>query len=92
MSGPQTRDERRKQTVNRVHRIQGQLAALERDIQSDHTCEQLVTQASAIEKAMSSLILHMMEGYLEHQAKPLLESDPDQALQEIKRLFELITR
>jgi DNA-binding FrmR family transcriptional regulator len=92
MSEPQTRDERRKQTVNRVHRIQGQLAALERDIQSDHTCEQLVTQASAIEKAMSSLILHMMEGYLEHQARPLLESDPDQALQEIKRLFELITR
>lgn len=92
MSEPQTRDERRKQTVNRVHRIQGQLAALERDIQSDHTCEQLVTQASAIEKAMSSLILHMMEGYLEHQAKPLIETDPDQALQEIKRLFELITR
>jgi DNA-binding FrmR family transcriptional regulator len=92
MSEPQTRDERRKQTVNRVHRIQGQLAALERDIQSEHTCEQLVTQASAIEKAMSSLILHMMEGYLEHQARPLLESDPDQALQEIKRLFELITR
>jgi DNA-binding FrmR family transcriptional regulator len=92
MSEPQTRAERRKQTVNRVHRIQGQLAALERDIQSEHTCEQLVTQASAIEKAMSSLILHMMEGYLEHQAKPLLETDPDQALQEIKRLFELITR
>lgn len=92
MSKPQTRAERRKQTVNRVHRIQGQLAALERDIQSDHTCEQLVTQASAIEKAMSSLILHMMEGYLEHQAKPLLEADPDQALQDIKRLFELITR
>ena len=92
MSELQTRDERRKQTVNRVHRIQGQLAALERDIQSDHTCEQLVTQASAIEKAMSSLILHMMEGYLEHQARPLIETDPDQALQEIKRLFELITR
>jgi DNA-binding FrmR family transcriptional regulator len=92
MSEPQTRNERRKQTVNRVHRIQGQLAALERDIQSDHTCEQLVTQASAIEKAMSSLILHMMEGYLEHQAKPLLETDPDQALLEIKRLFELVTR
>jgi DNA-binding FrmR family transcriptional regulator len=92
MSEPQTRDERRKQTVHRVHRIQGQLAALERDIQSEHTCEQLVTQASAIEKAMSSLILHMMEGYLEHQAKPLLETDPDQALLEIKRLFELVTR
>lgn len=92
MSEAKTRGERRKQTVNRVHRIQGQLAALERDIQSEHTCEQLVTQASAIEKAMSSLILHMMEGYLEHQAKPLLETDPDQALQEIKRLFELITR
>jgi DNA-binding FrmR family transcriptional regulator len=46
----------------------------------------------AIEKAMSSLIIHMMEGYLTHQAKPLLEENPEQALAEIQRLFELVSR
>lgn len=88
----ESRTERRKQTVSRLHRIQGQLTALEREIQGDHTCEQLVTQAMAAEKAMSSLIIHMMEGYLEHQAKPMLAENPDEALKEIKRLFELVTR
>ncbi len=88
----ETRTERRKRTISRLHRIQGQLAALERDIEADNTCEPLVTQAMAAEKAMSSLIIHMMEGYLAHQAKPLIEENPDQALEEIKRLFELISR
>jgi DNA-binding FrmR family transcriptional regulator len=92
MSQQETRAERRKRTLHRIHRIQGQLAALERDIDTDASCEALVIQASAIEKAMGSLILHMMEGYLDHQAKPLLEQDSEQALQDIKRLFELITR
>jgi DNA-binding FrmR family transcriptional regulator len=92
MTDHETQTERRKKTLNRIHRIQGQLAALERDIDADASCEALVTQASAIEKAMSSLILHMMEGYLDHQVKPLLEQDSDQALQDIKRLFELVTR
>lgn len=88
----ETRAERRKRTVNRIHRIQGQLAALERDIEADRECEHLVTQASAIEKAVTSLIQHMMEGYLEHQAKPALQENTDKALQDIKRLFELIAR
>lgn len=88
----ESREERRKRSLNRIHRIQGQLAALERDIEGEHQCEHLVTQATAIEKAVRSLILHMTEGYLEHQVKPMLEENPDQALQDIKRLFELITR
>lgn len=88
----ETRAERRKRTISRLHRIQGQLAALERDIEADSTCEHLVIQAMAIEKAMSSLVIHMIEGYLTHQAKSLLEENPEQGLEEIKRLFELVSR
>jgi DNA-binding FrmR family transcriptional regulator len=88
----ETRTERRKRTISRLHRIQGQLKALERDIEGDATCEHLVTQAMAVEKAMSSVIIHMMEGYLDHQAKPMLEENPEQVLEDIKRLFELVSR
>ncbi|MEP7290358.1 MAG: metal-sensing transcriptional repressor [Chloroflexota bacterium] len=97
MADHETRDERRKRTVNRIHRIKGQLEALERDVQTDVECEFLVTQASAIEKAMGSLILHMIEGYLEHHTRPLLQQDIlqqdiDAVLDDIKRLFELAHR
>ncbi len=89
---PETQAVQRKRTIGRLHRIQGQLAALERDIEADHICEDLVTQAMAIEKAMSSLVIHIIEGHLSHQTKSLLEENPEQALKEIKRLFELISR
>ena len=84
--------DRRKKTLNRIHRIQGQLAALEKDIAADRTCEHLVTQALAIEKGMGSLVQHMISGYLQHQAKDLMEENPDEAIKEIQRLFELSKR
>lgn len=84
--------ERRKKNIHRIHRIQGQLSALERAVGSDDTCENLVIQAHAIEKAMRSLIQNMIEGYLEHQAKAVMEENSDEALTEIKRLFELLNR
>jgi DNA-binding FrmR family transcriptional regulator len=90
--GPETQAEQRKRTIGRLHRIQGQLAALERDIEADHTCEDLVTQGMAIEKAMSSLVIHIIEGHLSYETKSLLEENPEQAFKEIKRLFELISR
>jgi DNA-binding FrmR family transcriptional regulator len=83
---------RLKQTIHRIHRIQGQLTALERDIQIEHDCEYLLTQAIAIEKAVGSLILHLMEGQLDDQITPMLRQEPERAVRDVKRLFELVTR
>ena len=88
----ESKSERRKKTVHRIHRIQGQLTALERQIEADHTCEDLVVQARAIEKATASLITHMVQGYLLHQAKETMIQDPDQAVQEIGRVFQLVNQ
>jgi DNA-binding FrmR family transcriptional regulator len=86
------KSERKKQTVYRIHRIQGQLTALEQSIEADLSCEELVIQARAIEKAVSSLITHMFEGYLLHQMKAMMQDNTDQAIQEISRIFKLINR
>ena len=88
----ESKAERRKRTINRIRRVQGQLAALERKIEADSPCEELVTQARAIEKAISSLMLHMVGGYLRHQARDLIANDPDQAIAEIERVLELMKR
>lgn len=92
MSDTEKRAERQKRTINRIHRIQGQLAALERAIEEDKQCEDRVIQALAIEKAVSSLTNHMLEGYIEHQARPRIQIDPDATLDEIKRLFKLLLK
>ncbi|MCA9886340.1 MAG: metal-sensitive transcriptional regulator [Anaerolineae bacterium] len=87
-----SKTERRKKTIQRINRIQGQLNGLKTAVESDTECEALVTQTHAIEKAVSSLMLHMIEGYLEHQGKDLVHQNPEEALDAIKRLFELSHR
>lgn len=83
---------RRKKTLHRINRIQGQLNGLKSAIETDAECEDLVIQAHSVEKAVKSLILHMVGGYFEHQAKKLVQDDPDVALDSLQRLFELSHR
>ena len=86
------RSERRKKTIHRINRIQGQLSGLKAAIEAESECEDLVIQAHAIEKAMKSLMLHMVGGYFEHQARDMLQDDPEIALEALQRLFELSHR
>jgi DNA-binding FrmR family transcriptional regulator len=78
-------------TLHRIHRIQGQLAALERLIQADEgTCEERVIQARAVEKGMTSLISHLVECYLVNTARQEMQTDPDKTTQELVRIFDLL--
>lgn len=83
---------RRKKTLHRINRIQGQLNGLKSAIEAESECEDLVIQAHSVEKAVKSLILHMVGGYFEHQAKDLMQDDPDAVLESLQRLFELSHR
>ena len=78
-------------TLHRIHRIQGQLAALERMIEADDgSCEERVIRARAIEKGMTSLITHLVECYLVNTARDEMVDDPDKAMQELARIFDLL--
>ncbi|MEO0560471.1 MAG: metal-sensing transcriptional repressor [Chloroflexota bacterium] len=84
--------ERQKKTIQRINRIQGQLNGLKTAIEEGRDCEYRVTQALTIEKAVSSLMQHMVGGYLDYEARQLMDEDPDEALRSIKRLVELSHR
>lgn len=78
-------------TLHRIHRIQGQLAALERMIEADEgTCEERVIRARAVEKGMTSLITHLVECYLDNTARYDMETDPEQVTRDLKRIFDLL--
>ena len=78
-------------TLHRIHRIQGQLAALERMIEADAgSCEERVIRARAVEKGMTSLITHLVECYLVNTARYEMEHDPDGTSKEIARIFDLL--
>ena len=80
-----------KKTLHRIHRVQGQLAALERMIGADDgTCEERVIRARAVEKGMTSLITHLVECYLVNTARYEMENDPDGTTRELARIFDLL--
>lgn len=80
-------------TIHRIHRIQGQLAALERMIEADDgTCEERVIRARTVEKGMTNLISHLVECYLVNTARYDMEEDPDATTSDLVRIFDLLNR
>lgn len=85
------RCEYNQQTLNRIRRIQGQLAGLERMIAADGgSCEERVIRARAVEKGMTSLITHLVECYLTNTARFEMAEDPDKAVHDLARIFDLL--
>ncbi len=85
------RSEYNKKTLHRIHRIQGQLNALEKLIEADEgTCEERVIRARTIEKGMTSLITHLVACYLENTVQDEMEANPEQATETVTRLFDLL--
>lgn len=85
------RCEYNQKTLNRIRRIQGQLAGLERMIAADEgTCEERVIRARAVEKGMTSLITHLVECYLVNTARHEMAEDPEKTTRDIARIFDLL--
>ena len=75
--------------TDRVRRIQGQAAALEKLLVSGEDCNGILQQIAAIRGAVNGLMVAVMEGHItDHLVKePLLEQrqkDLDEVLQVIK--------
>jgi DNA-binding FrmR family transcriptional regulator len=78
-------------TLHRIHRIQGQLGSLEQIIERDEeTCKDRVIRARTIEKAMSSLIAHLVECYLVNTADYEIVDEPEATVGEIMEIMDLL--
>jgi len=85
------RDKHNRKTINRIRRIQGQLAALEAMIGADEgSCEERVLRARTIEKGMTSLINHLFDCYIENTLAHDMGADPKGALDDMQRILKLI--
>jgi FrmR/RcnR family transcriptional regulator, repressor of frmRAB operon len=54
----------KKQLLNRVRRIMGQVAAIERALQEESDCSELLHTISACRGAMDSLMAEVIEGHI----------------------------
>lgn len=79
-----------KQILSRIKRITGQLRGIEKMIQSDVYCINIITQTSAVKNAISSLEDVMLESHLEHCLNADINKNRQKEMQkEIIKVYKL---
>jgi len=71
--------------VKRLHRIEGQVRGLERMVEDDRYCIDVLTQISAVTTALESLALRILDDHVEHCVADALASGDEAAAQEKSR-------
>ncbi len=66
--------------LGRVRRMRGQVEALERALEAEKGCSEVLHQIAAVRGAMNGLMVEVMEDHIQmHVANPDIESDAERS-------------
>jgi DNA-binding FrmR family transcriptional regulator len=77
---------------SRLRRIEGQVRGIERLIDEDTYCIDILTQISAASRALEGVALTLLEGHLGHCVKDAIESGGDEADSKMGEAMRAIRR
>ena len=79
--------------VKRLHRIEGQVRGIERMVEDDRYCIDILTQVAAVNTALESLAFKVLDDHVNHCVSDALSSgDPKEAAAKSKELMEAVRR
>jgi DNA-binding FrmR family transcriptional regulator len=79
--------------VKRLHRIEGQVRGIERMVEDERYCIDILTQIGAVTTALESLAFKILDGHVAHCVSDALSSgDPELAEEKSKELLEAVHR
>ena len=79
--------------VKRLHRIEGQVRGVERMLEEDRYCIDVLTQIAAVTTALESVAFKILDDHVNHcVAGALVSGDPAQAAEKSKELLEAVHR
>jgi DNA-binding FrmR family transcriptional regulator len=79
--------------VKRLHRIEGQVRGIERMVENDRYCIDILTQVSAVNTALESLALKILDEHVRHCVAGALSSgDADDAHVKTEELLQAVQR
>ncbi len=79
--------------VKRLHRIEGQVRGIERMVEDDRYCIDILTQISAVTTALESLAFKILDGHVNHCVTGALASgDPEEARRKSQELLDAVHR
>jgi DNA-binding FrmR family transcriptional regulator len=83
----------KKRATHRSKIIEGQIRGLEKMIENEEYCMDILTQSLAIQKSLSSLNKLILENHIRTHLQHMLQSDSietrQQATEELLKLYEL---
>lgn len=86
-------DDIKRRALHRTKILQGQLKGLEKQIQIDQYCVDIITQSLAIQKSLASLNKLIVENHLNTHVKSDMASGDEtrqaKAIEEMTNLYEL---
>jgi CsoR family transcriptional regulator, copper-sensing transcriptional repressor len=79
--------------TKRLHRIEGQVRGIERMVEDDRYCIDILTQISAVNTALESLAFKVLDDHVSHCVADALSSgDPDAAAKKSQELLDAVQR
>lgn len=80
-------EEEKSQLIHRLNRISGQISGIKKMIEDDRYCEDILTQLSAVDKAVQSLSSVILERHMYSCIKKEMSSGNLEVVDEIMQLF-----
>ena len=78
--------------LKRLRRIEGQVRGLQRMVESDAYCIDVLTQVSAATKALESVALRLLEEHLAHCVADAIQAGGDEAEHKVREASAAIAR
>jgi CsoR family transcriptional regulator, copper-sensing transcriptional repressor len=79
--------------AKRLHRIEGQVRGIERMVEDDRYCIDILTQIGAVNTALESLAFKVLDGHVNHcVADALASGDPEAASKKSEELLAAVQR
>ena len=79
--------------VKRLHRIEGQVRGIERMVDEDRYCIDILTQIAAVNTALESLALNILDDHVKHcVADALASGNPTVVSKKSRELLDAVQR
>ena len=79
--------------INRLHRIEGQVRGIEKMLDEDRYCIDIITQISAITTALEAVAFKILDDHVNHcVAGALASGDEEGAAEKSRELLEAVHR
>jgi DNA-binding FrmR family transcriptional regulator len=82
-------DETKKKLLTRLRRIEGQTRGLQRMVEEDQYCVDIMTQVAGVQAALEQVSVHLMENHLRHcVSEAILEGKGEEKILEVMNVIK----